>query len=307
MADLDEVPLDTWDQFVEHVNRLQPPWIFRGQSSARWSLASALERTTRTISFEQAEQYLLREFKRRAHHHLRSEELPRTLGEWLALMQHYGTPTRMLDFTWSPYVAAYFAFEDPPADGASEVAVWAVDKEWCIDASGVVAMEVDPFLRPIAEDALKSLQPQWPQATLGWAAGQIVGGLPGDGGPGREMPGVYPFEPERLSDRMAVQQGILLWCSNLNESFASNFTALGVGNGYRKLVLPTRERERGLRELRRMNITRASLFPGLEGLARSLRHLLVTEPFDQRAKRVFTDYEGIYKRRAERAKNARTP
>src|SRR5262249_26893198 len=43
--------------------------------------------------------------------------------EWLALMQHHGAPTRLLDFTWSPYVAAFFALERA-TEGA---AVWAVN------------------------------------------------------------------------------------------------------------------------------------------------------------------------------------
>ena len=40
--------------------------------------------------------------------------VPANRLEWLALMQHYGTPTRLLDFTRSPYVACYFALEELP-------------------------------------------------------------------------------------------------------------------------------------------------------------------------------------------------
>jgi hypothetical protein len=43
--------------------------------------------------------------------------------EWLALMQHHGAPTRLLDFTWSPYVAAFFALERATEDAA----VWAIN------------------------------------------------------------------------------------------------------------------------------------------------------------------------------------
>ena len=43
--------------------------------------------------------------------------------QWLALMQHYGAPTRLLDFTWSPYVAAFFALERTLGDGV----VWAMN------------------------------------------------------------------------------------------------------------------------------------------------------------------------------------
>lgn len=42
--------------------------------------------------------------------------------EWLALMQHHGAPTRLLDFTWSPYVAAFFALER----ATENAAIWAI-------------------------------------------------------------------------------------------------------------------------------------------------------------------------------------
>src|SRR5216684_3693164 len=42
---------------------------------------------------------------------------------WLALMQHHGAPTRLLDFTWSPYVAAFFALERATSDAA----IWAIN------------------------------------------------------------------------------------------------------------------------------------------------------------------------------------
>ena len=45
--------------------------------------------------------------------------------EWLSLMRHYGIPTRLLDWTHSFLVAAYFAVDD--ADKARDCAIWALD------------------------------------------------------------------------------------------------------------------------------------------------------------------------------------
>ena len=66
---------------------------------------------------------ILRIFKRKAIHFLdivpdRDDDF-----EWLALMQDHGAPTRLLDFTWSPYVAAFFALERTLNDGV----VWALN------------------------------------------------------------------------------------------------------------------------------------------------------------------------------------
>lgn len=74
---------------------------------------------------------MIREFQRHLHHY--SANVPDiTLNdEWLSLMQHYGATTRFLDFTYSPYVAAYFAFEH--SESNSQVAVWAIDSTWCTE------------------------------------------------------------------------------------------------------------------------------------------------------------------------------
>jgi hypothetical protein len=79
-------------------------------------LKTTLERACESydIPLEKArviEDILLRNFMRKYHHY--SQHIPdrgNTL-EWLSVMQHYGAPTRLLDFTYSVYVAAYFALE----------------------------------------------------------------------------------------------------------------------------------------------------------------------------------------------------
>lgn len=53
---------------------------------------------------------------------------PQGLYEALALAQHHGVPTRLLDFSYDPLVAAFFAAENPPQQ-ADRIAVWCVDIE----------------------------------------------------------------------------------------------------------------------------------------------------------------------------------
>jgi len=47
--------------------------------------------------------------------------------EWLALMRHYGAPTRLMDWTWSFYVAVFFAMHDIPPESEDNCAVWALN------------------------------------------------------------------------------------------------------------------------------------------------------------------------------------
>src|SRR5262245_49646803 len=86
-------------------------WAFRGQQEP--VLAPAIEkafnRFRQPYSKARVEINLLREFKRhygRIGHGLPS---PRTSLEWLALMRHYGAPTRLVDWTYSFWIAVYFA------------------------------------------------------------------------------------------------------------------------------------------------------------------------------------------------------
>src|ERR1700722_19231261 len=137
---LDALPLEcfatvrhfdhAWDLLAElHSEPLNGhQWAFRGQTSAAWRLEPSIERLEKAYSrgFRyNAEEYVREAFKRRAHHYLRhfprdAEEL-----EWMALMRHHGAPTRLLDWTRSPYVAAFFAVAEARDDASS--AIWAVD------------------------------------------------------------------------------------------------------------------------------------------------------------------------------------
>jgi len=55
--------------------------------------------------------------------------------QWELLGRHHGLPTTILDWTRSPYVAAFFAFSDPQTERSNSVAVWALDLDVLVQAS----------------------------------------------------------------------------------------------------------------------------------------------------------------------------
>jgi FRG domain len=61
--------------------------------------------------WKQQEAIILRIFQRKSHLFIPNPPSGEDSFEWRSLMQHHGTPTRLLDFTWSPYVAAFFALQ----------------------------------------------------------------------------------------------------------------------------------------------------------------------------------------------------
>jgi len=104
-------------------------WIFRGHKKTCYPLQPSIERAYPYSGWNEAEYQAFREFQSKAALHMDVAQLPRSsdrLG-WLAIMQHYGAPTRLLDFTYSPYVALYFALRQHGENESDSVDVWALD------------------------------------------------------------------------------------------------------------------------------------------------------------------------------------
>jgi hypothetical protein len=130
------------------------------------------------------ERWILRQFKRRAHLLLPFRPASDQQLEWLAIIQHHGGPTRLLDFTRSFYIAAYFALDA----AAGDAAVWAIDLMYLnhfhkLMHPTVTLDEINEKCIERAEDWLKQNAPP---------------------------AGVVHVEPERLNERMSLQQGMFL-------------------------------------------------------------------------------------------------
>jgi hypothetical protein len=105
------------------LQRFRSPYAFRGVSRANLPLTSSLVRLAGATDVGRVELALLRNFRKYAH----SEgEQAGSICDWLALGQHRGLPTRLLDWTYSPLVALHFvteSAEDMDQDGV----VWCVN------------------------------------------------------------------------------------------------------------------------------------------------------------------------------------
>ncbi|EGR0059086.1 TPA: FRG domain-containing protein [Vibrio vulnificus] len=247
-----EITIKSWSEFDRLVARKNyRKWLFRGQSNYEWSLQSSLSRcfdeteqihqvrdVEETISNHyEHEQVMLDKF--RCHAHLYLKNLPHeddTLS-WLCLMQHYGAPTRLLDFTFSPYVALYFALEA----GTEDAAVYFINHDALIKDD----IEIFDGSPEIAYRAL----------------------FKSDTG----VECLFSFEPKFSNERLLAQQGLLVAPNNLeltHELILQSYKHKE--NDFIKVRIPGKFRYSGLRKLNQMNINAANIYPGLEGFCRSL-------------------------------------
>jgi hypothetical protein len=200
------------------------------------------------------ERKLIREFQRAYHQYAGHVPPDGAAIEWLSLMQHYGAPTRLLDFTYSIYVAAYFALEAADDDSV----VWAINGPWAVQESARllgVAGKADPaIVKEGFKEYHETLAEKWfldpPSVRL-----------------------AYPVNPYRLNERLRVQRGVFIVVGDVSKSFMDNLHALPDTDDTQhavRIVIPRAQRLTALSQLFYMGIARSSLFPGLDGYAQSL-------------------------------------
>ena len=109
MSETDIVTVESFDEFIQ-ATTLTGAFAYRGVSDAKYDLIPKAGRVANSLprkELEAVEKRLLDEFKARAVPRLVYQ--PSDDWEWLFLAQHHGVPTRLLDWTQNPFIAAYFA------------------------------------------------------------------------------------------------------------------------------------------------------------------------------------------------------
>ena len=257
-------PVMGWAKLREKL-RDEKGWIYRGQRLSTWQLRSTLERIIGVgAPAFQAERDLVYKYRQALRNYLPAGQLPTGRLDLLGSMQHHGAPTRLLDFTRSPYVAAYFAIEDVCPD--EQCVVWAVREDAC---------------RSLAEGHIERPVLDWIYGSEDWGDPRVVA----------------PAGLLHPSQRQIVQQSLFLVQGSVYHSFADcmrNTLGADIRDYVKCYPIDGGCRGEILQDLRLMNITRASLFPGLDGFAQSLKYELVEEDFGQKYKRQQMRQLGYY-------------
>jgi len=94
-----------------HIQEERGKWVFRGHSNSDFELIASVGRAKKYPfdTHKEYEQHLFDMFCREAHYFL--SDIPFNKLDWLSVAQHHGLPTRLLDFSYNPLVALFFAVE----------------------------------------------------------------------------------------------------------------------------------------------------------------------------------------------------
>ncbi|HVZ82371.1 MAG TPA: FRG domain-containing protein [Terracidiphilus sp.] len=223
------------------------PW-FRGQQRKNWELIPSLVRIGRFD--RETEDDIREEFATRAPALSRFEPLPVNDWDLYFLMQHYGAPTRLLDWTESPVIALYFAVRDNP--GHYDSAVWMLDP---YELNRRVARKnevVSPSAQGVSKSDSRRVAPWLPER---WSKAKLP-------------EGPIAIFPTHIARRISSQKA----CFTVHGSALHGFRKFVRGRDacLKKVILPGRSVKNIRRSLEQIGIDDTTIFPDLEGLGRAL-------------------------------------
>jgi hypothetical protein len=211
-------------------------YAFRGRVRADEDLTTSLSRLTDDP--EAIERPLLRHFRKYA---ARDAVPVDSTWNWLALAQHHGLPTRLLDWTYSPYVALHFATARPEGDGV----VWMLD-----------------YVRA-HEHAPPELREQLEREGANVFTTEMIDAVAEDFDDLAALGEFVAFvEPPSFDERIVNQYALFSLASRPDVSLDGDYL--------RKIVIPEELKWEVRDKLDQANITERVLFPGLDGLSRWL-------------------------------------
>ena len=256
---MNEITISSWNELQtelfaeswnEKLGRFRSRYAFRGLSDSNYKLESRLAR--HGGDFRKLEKHLLRNFKKYAHRSVVEKD---SIWNWLSVAQHYGLPTRLLDWTYSPFVAMHFATADIDAFNVDGV-IWAVNY---VKTHNILPEKLsrkleeegaNVFTVEMLFESIKSLTE--------------LENLSSD-------PFILFFEPPSIDDRIVNQFAFFSMSSD--SRVVLNSWLEDKMDFWRKIVIPAKLKWEIRDKLDQANITERVLFPGLDGLTKWLaRH-----------------------------------
>lgn len=251
---MQEIIIHSWDELQSaifdgvwdaSISRYRDNRVYRGMSNSDWHLYPSLNRVCpHDLSLERP---MLRSFRKYGY-----ADLSQITSFWqmLAMAQQYGLPTRLLDWSYSPLVAAHFATEDHNAFHQDGV-IWSVEVD-----------KLNELLPARLKDELKKercniFSMEMLDACLGGGF-DIAKEL-------SDTPYAFFFEPASTVNRIANQYSLFSIVSD--PTVAINDLA-GMGSCFRRIVIPARVKLEIRDKLDYINVSERMIYPGLDGVCK---------------------------------------
>ncbi len=235
------------DAFNERLGRVRSPFIYRGLSQFDYQLKTSLTRLGGP--YERLEFHLLRNFKKYAH---RPDIVNNTDWDWLALAQHHGLPTRLLDWTYSPLVALHFATADITQFNRDGI-IWALNYE---ELKNYLPDNLREQLRRVGSNSFTTEMLNEAYSNITELTSQVD-----------EF--VVPFEPPSLDARIVNQYAIFTFMSH--PGLMLDDWLMDKQDLYFRIKIPAELKWEIRDKLDQVNINERVLFPGYEGLSKWLK------------------------------------
>jgi len=230
-----------WD---ESILRYRDNCVYRGMSNRDWGLTPSLNRTC--AHDMTLEKQMLRSFKKYGY-----ADLQHVTSFWqlLALAQQFGLPTRLLDWTYSPLVAAHFATEDQDAYDRDGVI-------YCAHTDRV-NRQLPPALRSMLESERANIFTMEMMDRIGGNFDALMAVS--------STPYALFFEPASVVNRIANQYALFSLCSDP----ALMIDQLPVEEGaFRRIIIPAEVKLEIRDKLDYINISERMIYPGLSGISK---------------------------------------
>lgn len=228
--------------------------VYRGSSNASFPLLTSLDRlggSTGAHAKSDLEEHILRNFIRYSRPYLGTE--PVNDWEQLVSAQHHGVPTRLLDWTYSPLIATFFATRPLDNHEERERAVWRLDWKRVHEKFEL------PGLSLLIEDL---------QELFGKDGGFTPWTLMRRGA---RHDFAALLEPPSLDERIVSQAAVFTVCSDKTRPFDQFLERHGLGDSLHKFIIPALEVGRFRDQLDLVGIDERRLFPDLDGVAAAIR------------------------------------
>ena len=180
-----------------------------------------------------------------------TERVPNNSFDWAFLMQHYGVPTRLLDWSESPLIALYFAVENWSDHADADAAVW------CLKPT-----ELNKFAHLVDKNEPRYI-PSFDDPELETYSMESLRGARVELSPAATI-------ATRNNSRIQAQVGVF----TIHHSQRIAIEDVGDQSHVAKYIIPKNNREAVLKELRLLGLTRLSLFPELASVGSFIKEMM---------------------------------